>query len=350
MGRGPLLERDRELAHLERALADACAGDGSLVVVEGPAGIGKTALLRTLAALARAAGATVLSARGLPLEREVDHGVARQLYERTLTQADPARRAELLEGAAAGAAPALGLASADGRPADGDPGDRVRHGLTWLALGLATGAPCVLVVDDLHWADVPSLRALVHLAARLEGAPLLLTAGVRTGEPGADEELLGELRRLAAGAVLVPAPLGASAVRALARDALGPDLPDAVAVACGDAVGGNPFLVTELIGALVAEGGPAAELKPAVALDMSPDAVRRAILLRLGRLGATPTAVARAVAVLGDGAELADVAGLADIGLAEAATAADRLVAATILEGARPLRFLHPLVRAAVED
>ena len=90
-----ILERDAELAALAAAVAAAEAGHGSLVLVEGPAGIGKTTLLR---AACRGPGPRVLTARGLALEQGFGYGIVRQLL-------DPVRAEDgLMDGAAALAA------------------------------------------------------------------------------------------------------------------------------------------------------------------------------------------------------------------------------------------------------
>ena len=77
--------------------------------------------------------------------------------------------------------------------ASGDASFAALHGLYWLALNLAAERPLVLAIDDLHWCDRPSLRFLAYLARRLEGQPILVAATVRTGEPGTDVALLGEI-------------------------------------------------------------------------------------------------------------------------------------------------------------
>src|SRR4051812_3706710 len=93
-----LLERELELARIERALDRAGAGEGSLVVVEGPAGIGKSAVLAAARAAATASGIRVLRARGAELERDFAFGVVRQLFEQALAETDPDERAELFQG------------------------------------------------------------------------------------------------------------------------------------------------------------------------------------------------------------------------------------------------------------
>jgi hypothetical protein len=96
-----LLERDRELAVLERCLASASAGRGRLVIVEGPAGIGKTALLSAAGALAGDRAAIVLAARGAPLEQSFSYGVVRQLFEPAAVARGGLESGELFAGAAA---------------------------------------------------------------------------------------------------------------------------------------------------------------------------------------------------------------------------------------------------------
>src|SRR5215212_4035016 len=100
-----LLERDRELAELDRVLAEARAGSGRLLLVEAAAGLGKTRLLREARRRADAAGMRVLAARATELERDFPFGVVRQLFEPALADADRVVRAALFDGPAAAARP-----------------------------------------------------------------------------------------------------------------------------------------------------------------------------------------------------------------------------------------------------
>src|SRR5215831_9163799 len=157
----PLIERSDELVRIEAALELASRGQGSFVVVQGPAGMGKTALLSGARPSAEAGGMRVLRGRGAELEREFAFGVVRQLFEPVLAAASPAEREELLDGAPGFAAQALGLPGAAPAAAaeTADRGDwsfAVLHGLYWLCANLASGSPVCLVVDDAHWADVSS--------------------------------------------------------------------------------------------------------------------------------------------------------------------------------------------------
>src|SRR5947209_1470561 len=105
----PLIERGDDLQRIETALERAEGGHGSFVVVEGPAGMGKTALLGGVRASAESRGLRVLRGRGAELEREFAFGVVRQLFEPALAAASPAEREELLDGAPGFAAQTLGL-------------------------------------------------------------------------------------------------------------------------------------------------------------------------------------------------------------------------------------------------
>ena len=109
---GQLLERSEELARIESALAEARTGRGTFVVIEGPAGIGKTALLAAARTAAADGGMRVLRSRGTELERDFAFGVVRQLFEPPLAEASELERADLLQGAAGVAAGLLGLPGA----------------------------------------------------------------------------------------------------------------------------------------------------------------------------------------------------------------------------------------------
>ena len=168
-GRSPIFEREAELAALEGLLSAVCGGEGGLVVVEGPAGIGKTRLLGAARELALASGVEVLSARGGELEQEFAFGVVRQLFELPLAAATSDARAELLSGAAGLSSSLFVSAPVDVLRGGRESSFAMLHGLYWLAANFALRKPTLLAVDDLHWADEPSLRWLIYLARRPKG-------------------------------------------------------------------------------------------------------------------------------------------------------------------------------------
>jgi DNA-binding CsgD family transcriptional regulator len=212
---------------------------------------------------------------------------------------------------------------------------------------LAEEAPLALAIDDLHWADNSSLRFLQFVLPRLEELPILVATAARPSEPSVDSRPLDAIATDALTRVLRPAPLGEDAVTALVAGALGGDPDPRFCEACREATGGNPFLLRELLRELVAEG-VMSDGDVSLVRQLAPPTVARAVLLRLARLGADATAIARAVAVLGDGTPLRRAAALAELSEARAGESAARLAQVDILDRARPLSFAHPILRAAI--
>ena len=344
-GQGLLLDRDREVASLDAVLEGLEHGEARTLLIEGRAGIGKSRLMAELRERAGGAGIRVLSARGSELEREFAFGVVRQLFEPAL--ADPKARSTLMAGAAASAEQVLDPPSGEGdQPVDAS--FAALHGLYWLTANLAGEEPLVIAVDDLHWCDQPSLRFLAYTVKRLEGLPLLLAACLRPSEPGTDATLLGEIANDPATVLLQPGPLGAEAIGQIVHDRLGA-MPDGrFQQATHKATGGNPLLLHELVKTMAAEGVPPDADHAEIMRDVGPRAVTRTVLTRLARLGPDAAPVARAVAVLGEGADLRSVASLADIPETRAAEAMGALARAEILRPEQPLGFVHPLLREAV--
>lgn len=346
---GWLLERDRELELIGVLLEGCVAGEGGVLLVEGPAGIGKTALLESASGRARDAGVRVLGARAGELEREFAHAVVRQLFEPSLANVGARERATLLAGAAGLAAPVVAPGPAPATALVSDQAFPVIHGLYWLTANLARRGPVLLVVDDAHWCDRPSLRFLLYVARRLEGLPVAILLAARMREPDGEVQLLDQIAAEPLTRVLAPAALSVGAVGELVRTSLGsPD--ERFVLACYDAAGGNPFLTRELLGALERD-----RISPTAAAagqlgELGPRTVRRAIVLRLARLPGSSGRLAQAVAVLGTGAQLRHAASLAGLDERSASAAVDTLAAVEILKPQLPLEFVHPIVRAAVYD
>jgi DNA-binding CsgD family transcriptional regulator len=341
-----LLERERELSELSGAITAAGAGGGRIVLVEAPAGLGKTSLLRAAARSADEAGFTCLRARASELEHDFAYGCVRQLLEPTLARVADVERDRLLQGAAALAGPLFARSDAPHRVSAGDGSVSILHGLYWLLVNLADERPVALTVDDLHWSDPESLRFLNYLAPRLDGLPLVVLASTRSGA-----SVGTEVARLASGpetTVLRPQPLSIEATAVLCEDTLGVPVEPDFAAACSQATGGNPFFLEALLRE-VRERGLSSDAGEADRVRrIGPAAVSQAVLLRLSSGPASAGALVRAAAVLGDGASLAEAADLADLDDDEAARAADRLVALAILAPGDRLEFAHPIVREAV--
>jgi DNA-binding CsgD family transcriptional regulator len=338
---GPLIERDGELGALAAAIACAERGVGALVVIQGPPGIGKSALLNAARAEARARSIGLLYARGGELERAFPYGVARQLLERSARSGEEA----LLAGAAGLARAPLGL---DDDSAAADSELSGAHGLYWLVCNLAEKAPVLLVVDDVQWADDPSLRFLLYLAGRLEALPVAVVVAMRSGEQG---ELVAGFLDVPGARLLAPKHLTEAGSATLVASAFeGRAAAERFVSVCHSVSGGNPFLINELLQALAQDGIAPDETGADRAAAFSPDAVRRSVLLRMRRLAAGASAFARAVAILGEDVEVRHAAQLADIDPEAALRAADALAALHVLAPGRPLNVAHPMIGEAIRS
>jgi hypothetical protein len=330
------------LAVLSQHLA-AAGATGSVVVVEGPAGIGKTTLLDAAAAEAGRRGMTVLRARGNPLEQDFAFGIARQLFA-------PVRATPAWAGICHGPAELAERVLTTEPPAPGHTVEAMHaaaHGLFWLTANHAARGPAVLCVDDVHWADLPSLRWLVGVARRIDELPLVVVLATRTGEPVFDPRILGELTAVAA--VVRPQPLDPAAAAALVRSAL-PTATPGFARACHTSTGGNPFLLTTLLSEVRAAGiTPDDDAVPWLG-TAGPDRINRWVEQHLRRLPDGAAELARALAVLGPATTLRHAAALAGLSMARAAVLSDAMRTSGLLSPDPAPMLAHPIVAAALYD
>ena len=346
VGGAVLLERERELETVGEGLARARAGEGTLVVIEGPAGVGKTELGRAARATAQLAGMTALEARGSELEQSFAFGVVRQLLE--LPVGARHSGGDIFAGAAR---PASRLFGSDRHvAARADIGFEALHSLYWLVVNLADEAPLLVLVDDCQWADADSLRFLSYLAQRIEGLPVAMLLAGRppdSGESGA-AALWSQLVSRPAATVLYPRPLSRSAAAGLARERLGADADEQFCRACHAATGGNPLFLRELLRGLAAAGVAPSTAAASEVQSVGPAAVGRFVLHRLAALGPSATELARSVAVLGDESDPSLAARVSGLSEQAARDAVDDLVRADIFAQGERLGFVHPIVRAAL--
>ncbi len=338
------VQRDPEVAVLTGRIGDVARGAGTVVVVEGPAGIGKSTLLDVTARIAQTAGVRVLRAWGSPLEHDAGWGIARQLMA-------PVRRTGEWEDLVVGAA-ALAQGALDPQPerpvAAGDAMHAAAHGLTWLAWGLAERGPTVLIVDDAHWTDPQSLRWLTQLARQVSDLPLGLVCAVRSGEQPADPRLLAEFVAVASGPAVRPTLLDPDAVAAVVH-ARWPAAGAVFTRACHVATAGNPFLLQVLLDAVTDDGlTPTAELAARLT-TFGPAQVAQSVERQLARLPAGSADLAHAFTVLGRRAALRHAADLAGLAPDRAAQLADGLRAAALVSSDNGgYTLVHPLVESAL--
>ena len=346
---GGLLEREVELRAVDDLLDAGRAARGHLLLVEGHAGIGKTSLLDAAVSRARASDMIVMRARASELESDFAFGIAVQLFEPLLAGADDETRDRLLAGSAALAGPLLERPTSWGGDEAEDRSYPVMHGLFWLLSNLAESSPVLIAIDDAHWADRPSLRLLLYLLQRLDDMAVSIVVARRLGEPGAPDDLLGQLAAHGTSRRVRPGALSREGGRELMRTRL-PGADEGFSDAVWRMTEGNAFLLGELIGAVQAEGWQPTAQNAARIGTLAPEAVLRAVAVRLMRLSDDAAGVARAVAVLGDDAHLRHVAALTGRKPDRVAAAADALAASEILRPIDPgvLAFAHPLLASAV--
>ena len=341
-----LLERDVELGEIASAVGDALEGRGRLVVVEAAAGAGKSAVLAAARESAAETGLRVLQARGTELEREFAFGAIRRIFEPVLVAASQAERTKLLAGAAAPAEWAIDPSGEGEDPhTRGAAGFAALHGIYWLAANVAAEGPLMLAVDDLHWVDASSLRALGYLAQRIADLPIVILLALRPAEPGAPAALLDALRGQPGATTLSPGALGSGAVAELVRARI-PDADDEACAACLEQSAGNPLYLEELLRALSPDG----TLSAAAVREASVPSLAERVTRRTERVDPQAPALTAAMAVLGDGGRLAMAASLAGMPEDEAANIAHRLRRIEVLSAEDPFAFVHPLVRRSAYD
>ncbi|MEV8592266.1 AAA family ATPase [Streptomyces sp. NPDC052012] len=355
----PLLERRRELRALDaalEALADTKDGvprvpRGGLLAFTGPGGMGKTTLLAAARTRAAARGITVLSGSGGANEQEMAFRVVRQLLQPALA----AMREPELRGFLGSwydiVAAALGLEAGDGTPAPDPTG--VRDGLDWVMTRLAVQkALVVLLLDDLHWADVESLGWLASFAPRVADLPLLIVLAYRPDDLPPEAE---PLRLLATGPDRRPyalEPLTADGVARIVRGEVGQDAEDGFCEECWTVTGGSPFEAVELAIRLGERNLRGTRQELPVMRDLAAAVKGPGLVERLRGFGTATTRFAYAAAVLGESVSQELAAGIAVVGSEAAAEAVEQLRAARIL--AEPdgtgdgLAFVHPLIATTI--
>ena len=318
-----LFERDAELQVIADLMHRAKHGAGAVVLVEASAGLGKSVLLDHAAASASGAGLLVLRACGHQLERGFGWGIARSLFE-GLLHGGAVGPSGLLDGPAAPArAIFLDDEDAPGRLASDEAAFGMLHALYWLVVRLGERRPLLLVVDDAHWADVPSLRFLAHLQPRISGLPVGVVVGARPPGPDVDG-ILGVVAAHPGTRVLRLPSLTAPAVEELVR-ARWPAAPPDVCRRCLELTAGNPLQLGELLRAADACGGLLDLGALGDAAAAAARSLERSVLNRLAALPPPSGALAEAVAVFEDDVPLHLAAALAQIDVTSASCGGGRV-------------------------
>ena len=354
--------RREELERLRSVLARARAGDRELCFVAGDPGVGKTRLARELAAGAQADGWLVLY--GHPQQENV---VPFQPFVQALRHYVAHAPAAVVRAQAGdGVGPELGRllpelherlpGPMEPEPADPDTARfRLFDATARLIFGIARERRLLLVLDDLHWADTPTLLLLRHLVESGERAPLVVLATSRESELGPDSPLVA-LREELAGERIVLEGLGGDEVRQLIAAWAGDEPPARFARDLWEETSGNPFFVRAILRHLneagVVEGG---DLPAELSLERLgvPEGVREVIWRRLSRLGEETGRVLQAAAVAGrefPAALLVRATGRSPESVREALDEAAAARILTEVPGDDRHAFAHALVRDALYE
>jgi DNA-binding CsgD family transcriptional regulator/tetratricopeptide (TPR) repeat protein len=224
----------------------------------------------------------------------------------------------------------------------------VLHGLYWLTANLSESAPLVIAIDDVQWADAPSLRWLAYLARRIEDLAVCVLATVRTVED--ENPMLADLLIDPATTVLQPRALTTSAAAEVVRAELSAEADEEFCAACYRATGGNPLLLHQLVRTLASEDIPPEAASAPVVEQLAPDSITRSTMSRLARLSREAGDLAKAVAILGEVADRDQLAALAGLERRQVAPLAATLSRVGLLRPNPPFAFVHPVVRNAVYE
>lgn len=370
---GSLFEREGPTGQFERLLAAAGQSLGSVLVIEGTTGIGKSAFLRSAAERAGEEGFRPLLARCSEFDGGVPFGVIGQLFEPVLAEAGEAEMRRWFRGPAAELRSLFVFgAGAEAGPEELDESVlyRLRHGLFWLVGNLAAEEPLALLVDDAHLADPASVALLAHLAEWLDRLPVVLVVSTRptTGlagfsavgggfgiDPsGLDHDLprpdlagLIDGRNSRVNRLL---PLSPEGVRKCIESTSDREADPGFVEAMAELTAGTPLLLDELLTTMLSEGMDPSADRVAELLDLMPARIANLVRTRLSRVDSQAAALAVAVAVLGE-TPIGPAAELSGLTLSIAATAASRLIEVELLaDDPHQLRFAQPILGLAVSS
>ena len=366
---GVFVGRQRELAALDARLDQAMAYRGSVALLAGEAGAGKSRTAQRFAAAAQARGAAVLWGACYEGEWAPPYGPWAEALGATapLLELDRMRR-QLGPGAAPLAQLVPGLRPALAEPPPALSPDEDRHRLydavSQFLLAAARERPIVLVLDDLHWADRDSL-GLLRYAARCAARARLLVVGTYRDPDGALDrhhpllDLLAALRREADVERIPIHGLSAAEVAAYLAEAAGQELPHALADAVYAETGGNPFYVRELLRHLVEERSIVLRdgrwVADAAGGELGvPEGVRQIVGRRLARLAEGTNTVLRCAAALTGGFEFGVMQALSGLSEDALLNCLDEALRAGVIRvaGTKPptYDFVHAIVRHTLYD
>ncbi|MER0449691.1 AAA family ATPase [Streptomyces sp. Edi4] len=335
-----LVDREAELTALNTLLAEAATGRGGIALVSGPTGSGKTRLLQTFCKQAENSGAVMLTAVASRAECELPLGVMDQLFR---SETLPAEFRDQVNELLAEEFPTSHAKGADPAPMN-QPSIAVAHGLRSLLLELGERGPVVVSIDDLQYADEPSLQMLLFLQRRMKASRTLLLLAelstIRSPHPVFHAELFRQpnCRKVR---LEMLSPSGAHAMIA-AR--LGPAKALELTEAYQEASGGSPLFLSALLDdyeAVHRLQAASHESEPAVPQE----AFRNALTGCLYLADPADLKVARAVAAMGKGMSPVSIGHMLGLNTATVEHAIASLTATGVLNAGH---FRHPAARTVI--
>ncbi|MFI9269878.1 ATP-binding protein [Kitasatospora sp. NPDC052896] len=340
----------RSAADALRSLSRVTGADGAeigeLLLYVGPAGLGKTAVLTEVRRLAKREGCTVLFARGGEQQRNEPFHVVRQLLQPITAALAEAEQRQVfghwydIVGPAVGLLPPAGLLDPQG----------VRDGLDFVLTQLVLRrAPLAVIVDDLHWADLESLRWLAAFAVRARELPVLMVFARRDEVPD-DALALHQGIAARAGRRHELRPLQPDSVASLVRASLGDGAEDAFCRHVWAVTGGNPYETTALLGEVREQQLDPVEENSGQLRELASEARGMTFKHWLDKLGPSTLRFAWAASMLGTDIHPELAAAICAQGPGAAAESIRELRKFRVLSSSSDgrLEFVHPLVATSV--
>jgi class 3 adenylate cyclase/tetratricopeptide (TPR) repeat protein len=361
--RTPFVGRTHQMSRLSAKLEEACNGQGSIVMLVGEPGMGKTRILEEFADLARQRGARVLRGACYDGEWQAPYGPFAELIADYASNAETAELKAVLGNGAptlARIAPSLHRQLNNiPEPARLDKDEerfRLLDSVSQFLIALSQRAPLVLVFDDLHWADRGTVGMLNHVAHFAGANPILLIAVYRDAEVGNTHPLSGAvaaMRRLTNTERIQLKGLDAGEVAVLLGTIANQDAPDALVMAIGAETGGNPFFIREVLLHLMEEGKIFRDgCEWVTAINVAelkiPEGVREVVNKRIGRLSDDASRLLTVGAAFKGAFSFEVAAAVAELDESSALAAVDEALEAQLLRsGANSdsLDFTHALIR-----
>jgi hypothetical protein len=357
--------RDAELARLRARLVSAIDGGGGLVLVGGEPGVGKTTLVRQLIREAEQRGALAVFGRCYESEGTIPYSPFVEMLEQALAVMPPdIVREDMGDDApeVARMVPALRRQFPDiGEPLELPPEQQRRYFFNAVAAFIARGStrfPLVLVMDDVHWADEPTLLLIEHMAAVMPELRVLGVGTYRDVELDVSRPLAVALERMMRARLVERVPVrrfDRDTVATMIQAMAGKPPPDVVVEAIFDETEGNPFFIEEVFRHLVEDGKlltDEVEFRADLHVDELdvPESVRLVVGRRLERLGPEAQRALAAGAVVGRAfpfgllEEIVDLDTGTLLDIVETAEAA-RVIVAEERDGEVHYSFGHELIR-----